>query len=226
MEISGKRILVVGATGVLGGLIAQELITHGAKVLGTATSNDSAARLPQGLELSLLLNLEDQESIAELATYLNATGLDGVVLASGVVAFGNTDQLEPNTLDRLFNVNALGQIKLLLAIQQTLVAAESSFVAAIPGVVAETPLPGMAAYSASKTSLQGFLTAITREWRRQGISVISARPGHTETGLATRAISGIAPAFPAGLDPLEVARRIVEAIQNDEKDLPAAAFTH
>lgn len=224
MEISGKRILVVGATGVLGGLIAQELMTHGVKVLGTATSNESAARLPQGLELSLLLNLEDQKSIAELAAYLNATGLDGVVLASGVVAFGNTDQLEPSTLDRLFNVNALGQIKLLLAIQQTLVAAESSFVAAIPGVVAETPLPGMAAYSASKTALQGFLTAITREWRKQGVNVLSARPGHTETGLASRAIAGAAPNFPEGLKAEAVAKRIVQGIQEDEKDLPSNEF--
>ncbi len=224
MEISGKRILVVGASGVLGSLIAQDLMAHGAKVLGTASSNESASRLPSGLELNLLLNLEDQRSIEEIANYLNATGLDGVVLASGLVGFGNTDQLDPQVLDQLFTVNALGQMKLLLAIQNALVNAGSAFVVAIPGVVAETPLPGMAAYSASKTALQGFLTAITREWRRQGVSVISARPGHTETGLASRAIAGIAPAFAQGLNPVAVAQRIVQAILNDEKDLASSNF--
>lgn len=224
MELNQKRILVVGASGVLGSAISKELIDAGANVLGTASSNTSAARIPDAAELKLLLDLRSESSISELANYINATGIDGVVLASGVVAFGNTDQLSSQVLDQLFSTNALGQIKLLLAIQQALQNADSSFVVAIPGVVAEAPLPGLAAYSASKTALQGFLTAITREWRRQGVSVISARPGHTETGLAGRAIAGQAPAFPAGLDPNSVARRIVSAIINDEKDLPSNAF--
>jgi cyclic-di-GMP-binding biofilm dispersal mediator protein len=224
MDVAGKRILVVGASGALGSLIAKDLMSLGARVLGTATTNESATRLPAGLELNLLLNLESEKSIAELSAYINSTGIDGVILASGVVAFGNTDELTPKTLDRLMDVNALGQIKLLIAIQKALFESGNAFVLAIPGVVAEAPLPGMAAYSASKTALQGFLTAITREWRRRGVTVISARPGHTETGLATRSISGVAPAFPAGMEPQVVARRLVTAIQHDEKELPASAF--
>ena len=57
-----------------------------------------------------------------------------------------------------------------------------------------------------------------------GIRIVDARPGHTETGLATRAIAGTAPAFPTGLDPDAVAQRIVTAIADGEKDLPSTAF--
>jgi cyclic-di-GMP-binding biofilm dispersal mediator protein len=42
--------------------------------------------------------------------------------------------------------------------------------------------------------------------------------------LATRAIAGQAPAFPTGLTPESVAQRIVNAIVQDEKDLPSSAF--
>ncbi len=225
MEMVGKRVLVVGASGVLGSLIAQELIEQGAEVLGTASSNESALRIPEACSLKLLLDLTSDQSISTLAEYINATGIDGIVLASGLVAFGNTSEMTPEVLEKLFQVNAIGQMKLLMKVQSALERADGAFMLAIPGVVAEAPLPGLAAYSASKTALQGFLVAITREWRRQGINVISARPGHTETGLATRAIAGSPPAFPSGLEPRSVAKRMVSAILAGEKDLASEAFS-
>jgi hypothetical protein len=56
------------------------------------------------------------------------------------------------------------------------------------------------------------------------VRLLDARPGHTETGLATRPVEGRAPSFPPGLDPDAVAARIVRAIVDGEKDLPSSAF--
>jgi short-subunit dehydrogenase len=83
----------------------------------------------------------------------------------------------------------------------------------------------MAAYSASKAALHAATVAIGREVRRRGISLIDARPPHTETGLANRPIAGTAPKFPPGLTPEFVAQRIVHALAEDERDVPASAFT-
>ena len=69
------------------------------------------------------------------------------------------------------------------------------------------------------------MSATQRELRREGIRIVDTRPPHTETGLASRAIAGVAPAMPQGLDPDVVAARIVAAIVNDEKDVPAEAFS-
>jgi cyclic-di-GMP-binding biofilm dispersal mediator protein len=85
-------------------------------------------------------------------------------------------------------------------------------------------MAGLAAYSASKAAFFAFNQAISRELRRDGIRVIDARPGHTETGLAGRAIGGVAPAFPTGMSADQVSDRIVKAIVEDEKDLPSSAF--
>jgi cyclic-di-GMP-binding biofilm dispersal mediator protein len=54
--------------------------------------------------------------------------------------------------------------------------------------------------------------------------VIDVRPPHTETGLAGRPLHGTAPRLPEGLDPAAVARRIVEAIEAAEREVPSAAF--
>jgi cyclic-di-GMP-binding biofilm dispersal mediator protein len=82
----------------------------------------------------------------------------------------------------------------------------------------------MAAYSASKAGLAAFAAASSRELRRQGVRILDARPGHTETTLSQHPLAGTAPAFGAGLDPDAVAARIVQGIVGDEKDLPSTAF--
>ena len=225
MEIANKRFLVVGASGVLGGEIVKLLTEKGAIVSGSASSNDSAAKIPAKVEVRLLLDLTSPESIKTLSDYLiAATELDGIINAAGVVAFGEVKELTAETVGRLMAINASGPMQLFSALTAKLAEKEESVVVNITGVVAETPLPGIAAYSASKFAIDGFLAAAAREWRRQGIRAISARPGHTETGLASRAIAGEAPKFPEGMTAQHVAQRIVAAIENDEKELPSTAF--
>jgi cyclic-di-GMP-binding biofilm dispersal mediator protein len=90
--------------------------------------------------------------------------------------------------------------------------------------VAEAPTAGIAAYSAVKSALHAYGVAAGRELRRAGIRMIDARPGHTETELSLHPLAGVAPAFPAGLQPEAVALRLVEAIAGEEKDLPSSSF--
>ena len=226
-ELAGKNVLVVGATGALGSRIAHRLVAMGATVVLTGTDR---ARL-DALEVPgarFVVDLADgADAVVALANEA-VGGIDGVVVAAGVVAFGPASGLDPATLARLFAVNATGPIALIAAalplLAESAAEGRAPFVVTISGVVAESPAAGMAAYSASKGALAVFVRAASREARRSGIRLLDARPGHTETGLATRAIAGTAPAFPAGLDPDAVAERIVAAITGDEKDLPSTAF--
>lgn len=229
MELSGKKILVVGGSGALGAETVKQLRALGAEVLATASSNETATKIPHGAEVRLLLDLTEPESITTLTDYLNAASeVDGVINAAGVVAFGPAGELHAQTVAKLMQINAQGPMQLLSQLHPVLKrsaeAGNEPFVVNITGVVAETPLPNLAAYSGSKTAIHGFLTGLTREWRRDGIKVISACPGHTETGLAERAIQGEAPNFPTGFSAEHVVARIVSAIVEDEKDLPSTAF--
>jgi cyclic-di-GMP-binding biofilm dispersal mediator protein len=75
----------------------------------------------------------------------------------------------------------------------------------------------MTSYVASKSALGAWLSAYRLDVRRLGIQVLDARPGHTETGLATRPLFGVAPKFPAGLEPRLVAEKTVQAIELEEE---------
>ncbi|MBP6087234.1 MAG: SDR family NAD(P)-dependent oxidoreductase [Rhodoluna sp.] len=229
-NLRGKNILVLGGSGALGSLLTTKLATQGAQVMATTTSNDRGAQIPSVASPRLLLDLERPDSIEVLVNYLIQSGaqIDGIVNATGVVAFGPATELSATTLARLAAVNLTGPIAiisgLLPALKTSAAVGNEPFVVNISGVVAESPMAGLAAYSATKAGLWAFDQALTREVRKDGIRVIDARPGHTETGLATRAIAGTAPAFPTGMTPESVADRIVNAILNGESDLPSTAF--
>ena len=224
-ELEGTVVLVVGASGVLGAEIARLLEAKGSTVVRAGRNPDHLT----GPD-TVLADLTDEAAAATLvASAVRAHDrLDGIVIAAGVVAFGPASEVTDETLRRLFEVNALGPIRLIREVAPHLVASATAgrkpFIVTMSGIVSETPTAGLAAYSASKAALGAFMQASSRELRRSGVRVVDARPGHTETGLATRAIAGTAPAFPTGLVPSAVAERIVRAIVDDEKDLPSGAF--
>ncbi len=214
MDFSGKNILVVGASGGLGREFVSRLAASGANVYGTARTNESATQIPDQVVQKLLLDLENAESIATLANYLNsAVKLDGVVVSAGVVAFGLATET-PETIDaKLLQVNYRGPRELLVALQPNLAGSEGAFILNVTGVVAQTPLPSLSSYSASKMAMHGFLVAVAREWRRSGIKVVSELLGHTETGLASRAILGQAPQFPQGLSPAAAVAQMLTSLE-------------
>ncbi|MBD8703030.1 SDR family oxidoreductase [Frigoribacterium sp. CFBP 13712] len=225
-DLNDAVVLVLGASGGLGSRIAAMLEDEGARVVRAARRPDSLS----GPD-AYLADLRTEQGAASLvAAALQAHGrLDGVVVAAGVVAFGPADEVSDDTLAELVETNMLGPIRALRdasqALAESAAAGREPFVVTISGVVSESPTAGMAAYSASKSGLAAFVSAASREYRRRGVRVLDARPGHTDTGLATRAVEGTAPAFGAALDPDDVAARIVRAIVDGEKDLPSSAFT-
>ena len=214
MDINGARVLVAGATGVLGGALTAELVDRGAR---TALAGRDLRRLARAARAhpgapTALFDAYDTTSCARAVH--NAAdelgGLDAVVTAFGSVAFGRADETGDDVAEYLMAVNVLAPAAFFRAAIGIM--RPGSVIAAITGVVAERPQPGMADYSASKAALSTWLDAVRRETRALGISVLDIRPGHMETGFADRCVAGTAPSMPAGGDPRQVVRAIADAL--------------
>ncbi|MGI4895455.1 MAG: SDR family NAD(P)-dependent oxidoreductase [Janthinobacterium lividum] len=226
-DLRGAAFLVTGASGGLGHLLAQRLADRGARLVVSARDVarlDGVPGHPVAADLSAAG--EPERLVAAAVAHLG--GLDGLVHAAGAVAFGAVGDTDDDLLDDVFLLDAIGPIRLLRSALDPLrrAAAErgSAVAVLLTGVVAEQPQPGMAAYCAAKAALSAFAAATAREVRREKVRVLDVRPPHTETGLATRPLAGTAPRLPPGLSPDTVADRIVAAIVDDERDLPASAF--
>jgi cyclic-di-GMP-binding biofilm dispersal mediator protein len=222
-RLAGRSALVAGASGGLGTAIARELAGRGAAL--TLVGRDPARLRAVGVDgrtESLDLRDPSASDAAVRAAIEHAGRLDVVVNAVGVVAFGPVDELSVDAMEELFLTNAFVPIFLARAALPHL--EPGGVIVNLSGVIAEQNLPGMAAYGASKAAVRAFDEGLGREARRRRIRVIDARPPHTETGLATRAIEGTAPSMPSGLDPRSVAATIVDAVVGDVTDLPSSAF--
>ena len=216
-ELSGSVVAVVGASGGLGREIAVVLTERGCTVIRANRSGG------EGIDLAVdVRDARAGDALVALATERHGR-LDGVIDAAGIVAFGDLVDTDDVVVEELFLTNAMGPMWLAKRVAPMLRESRGFFVN-ISGVVAEAPMPGMAAYSASKAAAAAATEAIRREFRRMKVQVVDARPPHTETGLATRPLAGTAPKMPDGLAPRVVAERIVAAVVAGEPVIPPDAF--
>lgn len=222
--VRGASVLVAGATGGIGGALADELHRRGAVLTLVSRSRD---RLDQvavpGRRIALDLRTPDACAQAVDEAISHAGRLDVVINAVGVVAFGPVLDLTVDAMEEVFLTNTFVPIMLTQAAIARMT--PGGAVVNVSGVIAERNLPGMAVYGASKAAVRSFDEALGRESRRAKIRVIDARPPHTETGLAGRPIEGAAPKMAPGLAPGHVALVICDALEQGVTDLPSTRFT-
>ncbi|MBM7243493.1 SDR family oxidoreductase [Rhodococcus fascians] len=219
MNLDGARILVFGASGGLGGPIVEQLAQAGARLTISGRSLESSEQ--HTVDADLTLPDSARSVVAEAVEHHG--GLDGIVIAAGVVAFGSVAEVDDDTVDELLLLNYLAPLRIMREALTTL--DQGGFVLNISAVVADKPMPNMGAYSASKAAASALLKSVRTEARKSKIRIVDVRPPHTETGLATRPIAGQAPKLPQGLTPEAVAVRIVAAIVDDETDVGADRFS-
>jgi len=222
-DLDGASVLLLGATGVLGRELGRQLLKAGARLtlVGRTESKLAELDLP-GLKVAGDIADVDACTEAVWETVTRVGRIDGVVNAAGVVAFGNLADLDDTTIDELVTTNLIGPVRMIRTVIPEL--EDGGFIANISAVVGEQPTAGMAFYSATKAALSAIDTALARELRPRRIDVIDARPPHTETGLANRAIAGEPPRLPTGKAPETVAARILEAIRKRERIVSAKDF--
>jgi cyclic-di-GMP-binding biofilm dispersal mediator protein len=221
--LAGASVLLVGATGGLGRAIGAQLVGRGAVLTCVARSAERLGELDLPGRRAVFDLRSPEACAAAVAAAVDHVGhLDIVINAIGVVAFGPVDELSIDTMEELFLTNTFVPIMLARAALPVLRA--NGAIVNISGVIAETNLPGMAAYGASKAAVRSFDQALAREARRRSVRVLDARPPHTETGLADHPIAGAAPRMTAGLAPEHVAAVICDALESGVTDLPSAAF--
>jgi cyclic-di-GMP-binding biofilm dispersal mediator protein len=221
VKLEGAHFVVIGATGVLGTAVGAELLARGAKVSAISRSGKTLSPV-WGTCHHEQADLRNGDALHR-AMLACGSDIDGIVNAAGVVAFGALSDTPSDVVETLMATNAVGTMNVLKVAREVL--AEGGVVASFTGVAADMAVLGMSAYCASKAAAKAAMSVAAREFRSRKIRVLDIRAPHTETGLSTRALFGDAPKFPVGLNPADVARRVVTAIETDESDLPATAFT-
>ncbi len=222
--LDGARVAVLGASGGPGGEIARALTSRGARLL--LAGRDSGRLKRVGIPEAPIVEVDIRDPSCGTRSLRRRPKhpVDSMV-SSTPRGWWRSDRSRSTTTTRSRTLphERDGPLWLVRGVLPLLQASEG-FVVQLSAVVAEQPLPGMAVYAATKAALTAADAALVRELRRVKVRVIDARPPHSETGLATRPIVGIAPVLPRGLAPAAVAERIVHAIEAGETAIPSTAF--
>ncbi|MFI9296699.1 SDR family NAD(P)-dependent oxidoreductase [Streptomyces gardneri] len=205
MDVVEAGVLVVGATGAIGGQAAGQLAESGAVTALAGRNRDRLEERASALGGSPWRTFEahDLDSCAQLAPWAKATlgGLDVLVVAIGVAGFGSAVEVPDTSAEHLFTVNALAPMAVVRGSLGVL--SPGGVVAVVTGEIVDRPARGMADYAAAKAALATWLGVAGREARRDRLKVLDVRMPHLDTAFAAHAAVGTAPALRPGSDPVE-----------------------
>lgn len=181
-----KLAVVTGATSGIGKAAAQALLAAGFEVIGTSRSPERISDPLPGVRY-LALDLAAPESITSFAQEVLALGTPAVLVNNaGESQSGPLEELPREALERLFQINVLGQIELTQALLPAMRAAGRGRIVMIGSMLGSFPLGFRSSYVASKAALKGFAFAARREVRPFGVGMSVVEPGSINTGLSER----------------------------------------
>lgn len=221
MELQDARVLVVGATGVLGGAVARGLADAGARVALAGRDPDRLAGLAGDLggvptQSVDAVDVEASRSAVQAAAEALG-GLDAIVVATGVVAFGPAAEADDAVVEELFAVNTLAPMSLVRAALPLL--SDGGAVVLLSAIVADAPTLQMAEYSASKAALSAWAAVLRREVRSRRLTVLDVKPPHVDTGLVDRALAGSPPKLPEGFDRQAVVAAVLDGMRQGSREV-------
>lgn len=182
--VSG-RALVTGASSGIGWACAEALRDAGFDVVGTSRKGADAPH-PDGVEM-IALDMGDPASIVAAADEVISGGAPSVVIANaGESQSGPFEELPADALNRLFQVNVLGQVDLVQRLLPSMRNAGRGRVILVGSMLGGLPLPHRSSYVATKAALRGFGMSLRGEVSRFGIGVTVVEPGSINTGISNR----------------------------------------
>jgi short-subunit dehydrogenase len=194
IDLTDLRVLITGASSGIGAALARALAGARARLV-------LAARVPEPLEAlgrelrstgaqvvtvpaDVTVAADRKRLIEEAVTAFG--GVDVLVNNAGIGATGSFADASEERLRRIFEVNFFGAAELTRLAIPLLRQGRSPAIVNIASIVGRRGVPGYSEYGASKFALIGWSEALRAELARDGIHVLIACPGPTQTDFNSR----------------------------------------
>ncbi|MCQ0990363.1 SDR family NAD(P)-dependent oxidoreductase [Jiella marina] len=225
-QIAGRTALITGGASGIGLLMGRMLMERGAArlfVWDVSATNIDLARVtldPLGTVVFDRVDVSDTEAVRAAVARLEADGtaIDllinnaGIVVGKPFLKHGHAD------IDRTLAINTGALMHLTRALLPGMVSRGRGHVVNIASAAALVSNPNMSVYAASKWAVTGWSDSLRQELERSGtgVRVTTVLPYYIHTGMFDGVRSRLIPI----LQPEDVARRILRAVQRD------AVFLH
>ncbi len=224
-----RVVLITGASSGIGFASGQYLCTRGFQVVGTSRTPSKYPNHPFPL---FAMDVLDDDSILnaieQIITQYN--NIDVLINNAGIGMAGPVEELEMGLLDRVFDTNLKGPIRVMQHVLNVMHKQESGKIINVASLAGDNGLPFRSVYSASKAALLRTTESLRLELRHTSIQCTTLSPGSIQTPIAIsrfyaplkegsvyyyqykNALKDMDTHVEKGLQPVEVAKKIEKLI--------------
>jgi short-subunit dehydrogenase len=237
MDISGKVVIITGASAGIGRATARRFAAEGATVVLAARSADKLNELAEELRgqgreaLPLPTDMCQPEAVSQMVekAFQHYGRIDILINNAGQAAAGTVAELNPDDFRKILDLNVFGPLSAMQAVIPKLRQGGGGLIINISSMVTKMHIPGLSAYAATKTALNMLSETARVELAPENIRVITVFPRMTSTDFGKNSLgnrreregqrSAASRNIPVDT-PEYVAERILEAARNE----PAEQF--
>ncbi|MEJ5029480.1 3-oxoacyl-ACP reductase FabG [Comamonas sp. MYb21] len=190
---TAKVALVTGASRGIGAAIAQALGAAGYQVIGTATTEDGAAKISQALSAfagsrGVALDVNDGAAVDALIDSLVKTqgGLHVLVNNAGITRDTLAMRMKDEDWDAVLGTNLKAVFGASRAAIRPMMKQRFGRIISITSVVGASGNAGQANYAAAKAGVAGMTRSLAKELGSRGITVNCVAPGFIETDMTAQ----------------------------------------
>lgn len=190
--LTGKVVIVTGASRGIGAAAAAALAAAGASVMLTARDGSLAGNVAQsimaagGTATARACDVSDYAAVQALVAETRSRfgRIDALVNNAGVIEpIGRITDTDPAAWARNIEINLTGAYYAIRAVLPDMIAAGGGTIVNVSSGAAIRPLEGWSAYCSGKAGLHMLTRAIALETAAQGIRVFGFQPGTTDTDM-------------------------------------------
>lgn len=187
-SFAGRVALVTGATRGIGQAVAAALAECGATVIGTATSEEGAAKISRALGdkgRGIVLNVTDADACKSVVEGIVAEfgRIDILVNNAGITRDMLAMRLSDEAWQAVIDTNLTAVFRLTRAVLRPMMKQRFGRIVNMSSVVGAMGNAGQANYAAAKAGMIGMSKSVAREVASRGVTVNCVAPGFIETDM-------------------------------------------
>lgn len=229
MKLSGKTILVTGASSGIGAATAREAHRRGATVLLVARSAEPLQDIVGELgdrAHAYPCDVSDAKAVAALAKACAADGrqVDVLVNNAGAGRWLSIDETDPDELLTMAAVPYHAAMLVTRAFVQSMIDRRNGWIVNVNSPVSQLVWPGAVGYASARWALRGFNKALAADLRGTGVRVSEVVPGKVSSSYfehnpgAEERIPSIARIIPT-VTPEQVAKAVCDAVEKERREV-------
>ena len=195
INFKGRKILITGATGGIGGSLVKKFVSLDGNILATGTNTEKLDALKKDFpNINILkFDISDHSKIEEFIenVFSQLTGLDVLINNAGVNMDNLSLRMKDSEWKKVIDINLSSTFLMCKYAIKKMLKNKYGRVVNITSVVGHTGNLGQANYAASKAGIVGMSKSLAIEYAKKNITINCVSPGFIKSKMTDNIVESV-----------------------------------